>query len=54
MILGSELIYKEENYSKVIDVCERMLKPEGIAVLANKHYYFGVGGGMDGFKDAIG
>lgn len=31
-----------------------MLKPDtGRAILANKHYYFGLDGNMDDFKDRI-
>lgn len=30
-----------------------MLKNDGIAYLANKHYYFGVGGNMPNFKNYI-
>ena len=30
-----------------------MLSENGRAILGNKHYYFGVGGNMPGFKSAI-
>lgn len=52
IILGSEIIYKEENYGKIIRLCKKYMKPTGTAIFANKCYYFGVGGNMDDFKDA--
>lgn len=29
------------------------MNKDGICILGNKHYYFGVGGNMPGFKKAI-
>lgn len=53
MIIGSEVIYNEGNYSKVLKFLEEFMKSEGSCLLANKVYYFGVGGTMVGFKKTI-
>ena len=50
LLLGAEVIYKEENYPKIIRFLRKYLKPDGKAILANKCYYFGVGGNMDDFR----
>jgi hypothetical protein len=53
VIIGSELIYNEENYEKIQRVIREWMKPEGCAVLANKQYYFGVGGNTMNFKEYL-
>jgi len=35
---------------KIVELCKRMLAQGGLAIFANKHYYFGVGGNMEDFK----
>jgi 2-polyprenyl-3-methyl-5-hydroxy-6-metoxy-1,4-benzoquinol methylase len=53
IILGSELIYNEHNYSKLLACIQEFMAPSGVALLANKIYYFGVGGSMAGFRKAV-
>lgn len=53
LLIGSEIIYKEQNYAKIMRLCQKYLKPDGKAILANKYFYFGVGGNMDDFRDAL-
>jgi hypothetical protein len=53
VILASEVIYREEYYSKVEDFIVRHLKPTGHCLMINKSYYFGVGGSVAGFKSFI-
>lgn len=53
-IFMSEVIYKVENYSKIADILEKLLKKnEGVCVLGTKFYYFGVGGSLPEFEDYI-
>lgn len=44
VIVTSETIYNSYNYSKLIDIFLKRLKPEGTVYIAAKTYYFGVGG----------
>ncbi|XP_053690650.1 histidine protein methyltransferase 1 homolog [Sabethes cyaneus] len=53
VILTSETIYNTSNYSKLIDLLKSKLKPEGVVLLAAKAYYFGVGGGLRLFEQAL-
>lgn len=46
----SEVIYNQQNYEKVINLIYKLMKPNGICLLSNKLYYFGVGGSMPEFK----
>ncbi|KAM3131133.1 hypothetical protein pb186bvf_016713 [Paramecium bursaria] len=50
-IVASEVIYREENYKKVINFVKRNLKENGKFYMINKNYYFGVGGSIQGFLD---
>lgn len=51
VVLTSETIYNPANNHKIIDTLSRKLKPEtGVAYLAAKTYYFGVGGGVREFE----
>lgn len=52
-ILTSETIYNPENYSKLIDIFKTCLKNSGTVYLAAKTYYFGVGGGVRQFENAL-
>lgn len=47
------MIYNEGNYSKILRFLEEFMKPNGSCFLANKAYYFGVGGTMVNFKKTI-
>lgn len=54
VILTSETIYNPANNHKIIDTLSRKLKPvTGVAYLAAKTYYFGVGGGVREFEALI-
>jgi hypothetical protein len=47
------VIYKEENYEKITKFLTHILKPNGICLMINKAYYFGVGGSVEGYKDYL-
>ncbi|KAJ6637141.1 Histidine protein methyltransferase 1 like [Pseudolycoriella hygida] len=53
VILTSETIYNLENYWKLLNVFKTKLKDNGIALVAAKTYYFGVGGGCREFERLI-
>ena len=46
LILTAETVYDVNNYSKLHDLHDRLLAPHGMAFVASKAYYFGVGGGI--------
>lgn len=51
LIVTCETIYNLANNQKIIDALRRMLRPgTGVAYLAAKTYYFGVGGGVRAFE----
>lgn len=52
-ILTSETIYNVQNYDKIINLLKTKLKPNGICYLAAKQHYFGVGGSIALFKNAL-
>ncbi len=49
----SEVIYNKDNYAKVMNVIDLFLKKDGVCYMANKLFYFGVGGSLPEFKDFI-
>lgn len=53
IILTSETIYNANNYGKLIALLKNKLKPGGLALLAAKVYYFGVGGGLRSLEQAL-
>lgn len=54
VILTSETIYAVESHAKLYNVIKRYLKePNGIAYVAAKTHYFGVGGGTRSFEKLI-
>lgn len=53
VIVGSEVIYNEGNYAKIAGLFKKWIKQDGCAVLANKQYYFGVGGNMNSFREFL-
>ncbi|RUS80020.1 hypothetical protein EGW08_012228 [Elysia chlorotica] len=53
VILTAETIYSSENYPSLHDVFSTSLSSNGIIVVAAKVYYFGVGGGTDGFIEYV-
>ncbi|XP_062509984.1 histidine protein methyltransferase 1 homolog isoform X2 [Corticium candelabrum] len=52
-ILTSETIYNPDSYPSLIHVVKQLLKRTGVAYLAAKSHYFGVGGSIDLFTEAI-
>jgi len=53
LILTSDTLYSVEALENLSQLLPKLLAPEGMALVAAKTYYFGVGGGTDMFKDAI-
>ncbi|XP_068633130.1 histidine protein methyltransferase 1 homolog isoform X2 [Battus philenor] len=53
IILTSETIYNEENYTKLIELFLERLSKDGNIYVAAKTCYFGVGGGMRQFESQI-
>lgn len=53
LILTSETIYNVNNYGKLLNVLKTKLKDDGMALVAAKTYYFGVGGGCRDFERLI-
>lgn len=53
VILTSETIYNESNYKKLISLFVDRLSKDGVAYVAAKIYYFGVGGGTRQFEQNI-
>lgn len=45
LILTAETLYTAETTKQVFRLISKLLKPGGIALVASKKYYFGVGGG---------
>ncbi|XP_072949097.1 histidine protein methyltransferase 1 homolog [Epargyreus clarus] len=50
IILTSETIYNVQNYDKLINLIINRLSKSGVAYVAAKTYYFGVGGGTRQFE----
>ncbi|XP_037027450.1 histidine protein methyltransferase 1 homolog [Bradysia coprophila] len=53
LILTSETIYNANNYGKLLNVFKTKLKDDGMALVAAKTYYFGVGGGCRDFERLV-
>lgn len=53
LILTAETIYNSENQQKLLNCVYDRLKPDGVALLAAKTYYFGVGGGLRQFEELM-
>lgn len=53
LILTSETIYNVNNYTKLIKLFEKKLKPSGCILLIAKNYYFGVGGSINEFSNVL-
>lgn len=53
-ILTSESIYNEESSVRLLETIKRTLRPpHGVAIVASKSYYFGVGGGTKAFRKLL-
>jgi len=50
LILAAETIYREDSYDAFVKLIENCLHPDGMALIAAKRYYFGVGGGVQLFS----
>ena len=53
LILTSDTLYAPESMEELLDVMAKRLKPDGVALIAAKTYYFGVGGGTDMFTALV-
>lgn len=53
VLMMSEVIYNQANYEKIAQLIVKLMKQDGICLLANKLYYFGVGGSMPEFKQFL-
>lgn len=53
LILTSETIYNLNNYTKLINIFKKKLKPSGCILLIAKNYYFGVGGSICEFVNCL-
>lgn len=52
-ILTAETIYDPQNHQCLYDVMKATLKSDGEIYLAAKSYYFGVGGGIEQFRQRV-
>ena len=50
VVLSSETVYSVESCPALALIIQRLLAPGGVAVLSNKRFYFGVGGGTRAFE----
>ena len=53
LLLASETIYNESCIPHLLDTITSCLAVDGMALVAAKSVYFGVGGGVESFKRAI-
>ncbi|XP_028406568.1 histidine protein methyltransferase 1 homolog [Dendronephthya gigantea] len=53
VILTSETIYNSDVQKSLYELIKFVLKPSGVAFVAAKSYYFGVGGGTDQFSQLV-
>ena len=53
LILMSEVLYNADNYEKIIDLIDKILKKNGICLISSKFYYFGVGGSVNEFLSVL-
>ena len=53
VILTSETIYNIEAQKSLYELMKFSIKPSGVAFVAAKSYYFGVGGGTDHFAELV-
>lgn len=54
IILTCETIYNPANNQKILNVLKKKLRPvTGVAYVAAKTYYFGVGGGLRTFEGLV-
>ena len=54
VVLAAETIYSTASYGRHVRLLRRaMREPDGVAFIAAKRYYFGVGGGIASFGAAM-
>ena len=53
LILTAETLYSVESQKKVLKILEDHLTDEGVAYVASKRHYFGVGGGVVDFQNLV-
>ena len=53
VILTSETIYNVDAQKSLYELMKSSMKPSGVAFVAAKSYYFGVGGGTDQFAEMV-
>jgi len=54
LVLASETLYAPSSYSAFLDVLEALLTPgTGVALIATKRMYYGVGGGTEAFLRVV-
>ena len=53
LILTAETIYSPASATRLWSFIKTLLKPGGVALLAQKSYYFGVGGSVAAFKELV-
>ena len=53
LILSAETLYSAESCLKIVLTLESLLSDTGVAIIANKRYYFGVGGGTQELKRIV-
>jgi len=53
IVLSSECIYREDLFDPHASIINRMLRSDGVAILAAKRYYFGCGGGTIEFTEYL-
>lgn len=53
IVLAAEVVYAVEGLGRLSRCILQVLKPGGMALVAGKTYYFGVGGGMRAFQKSI-
>ncbi|GIL52233.1 hypothetical protein Vafri_8151 [Volvox africanus] len=54
LILSSETIYSVPAQERLLECIKQLLQPpHGVALIAAKRYYFGVGGGTKSFRNLV-
>lgn len=53
VVLTAETIYEVKSAGRLIECMRRLLKPSGVAYIAAKSYYFGVGGSTRQFEEQV-
>lgn len=54
LILGCDVIYEVKHYDILLQIFEEKLEIGGMAIIASKAYYYGNGGSVAAFEEAVG